>query len=89
MGKVKLTEAQRRVLQRLKDGDALLVARSFDRVICWEQGGGPTPSFRTILRLENELRYIERYDRELTGHKYRITPAGLSALEDEKDGNDG
>jgi hypothetical protein len=79
-GRERLSEAQRRVLSRMANGEEV-----------WTTGGGNShafwhnnlrdraPSSATLFVLQKNG-WIANYYEPLSGKKYRITPAGRAAL---------
>jgi hypothetical protein len=79
----KLTEAQRRVLERMASGDEVWTISGRNSHTFWYNAlRDRSPSFPTIHKLQKS-RLIEDYQRDFTGGKYRITPAGRAALSGE------
>lgn len=82
---MKLTKAQRAVLERMAKGDEVWTTSSLLRptAFWYQRIEARRPSLSTIHALAR-TGAIEDYDTvRRTGHKYRITDAGRKALEGE------
>lgn len=83
---MKLSPAQRRALERLRDGETLhYIAAGFTRAThrFTSQPAGERIDRRTVFALR-DIGFIEKYDTKAFhgGCKYSITPAGREALGD-------
>ena len=79
----KLTEAQRRILERMAAGDEVWTVYGRRPRAFWSRAmNDRAPGFPTLHALA-KAGLIENVDRMLGGAKYRITPAGRRALEGE------
>jgi hypothetical protein len=81
----RLTEAQRRALERMARGDEVWTISGRHPHTFWKGAiAQRAPSFATLHAL-NKAGAIEEFERDFTGVKYRITPAGRAALSPEQD----
>lgn len=75
-----LSEAQRRVLHEMSNGREVWTVSGRDPHAFWRDSiAAVGPRITTVHTLER-LGLVENYQRDLTGGKYRITPAGCAAL---------
>lgn len=76
----KLTEAQRRVLERMAQGDEVWTVTGRNPSTFWHSNlADRSPSFATLHALW-KAKAVDDHGKGVTGNKYRITDAGRAAL---------
>lgn len=79
-GKVKLTEAQTRILSRMDSGDEVWTTGGGDPSAFWHGNlSDRRPSFASLHVLQ-KTGFIANYDARTSGKKYRITASGRAHL---------
>lgn len=81
----KLTEAQRRVLERMATGETIHTVSGINAHAFWTNMNGRNPRLDTIYCLKG-LALVEEISSDWTGSHLRITPAGRALLKEVGDG---